>query len=150
MKLVQRNIDFWLHPSKLGTNEPTLCLHHSTAEIGQTIFDSLARLGGTNDNTCTITFDRCRRERALATLTISLVAPQDELQVMNIACVGEQATITVTAAGLTLLRDAVAQWLAGAEDFGVSPCRVRNRKHLGSLDRESGELWFWGPHYSAP
>ncbi|GEM_PF-2335171 len=36
-------------------------------------------------------------------------------------------------------------WLAGAEDFGVSP---RHSSHktidLGKLDRESGELWFWG------
>jgi hypothetical protein len=37
----------------------------------------------------------------------------------------------------------------GSEDLGVSPRHSDRRpKQLGSLDRESGELWLFGPGYA--
>ena len=54
-------------------------------------------------------------------------------------------------AGLLLLKKSLIHWLDGKEDFGVSPrYGVSTAKALGKLDKESGEIWFWGPGYSGP
>ena len=64
---------------------------------------------------------------------------------------GDNKTIEMTSDGLTLLASAIRSWLAGAEDFGVSSRKSKPKpKQLGKLDRESGELWFWGPFYAGP
>jgi hypothetical protein len=127
-------------------------LHHASAESGRVILDVLGQLKvAAGSSTSKISFPPCHRAGRLATLLLELVAPRDDLQVMHIACRGDQAMITVTEEGLLLLKVAFEQWLAGAEDFGVSPRHAhRSNKQLGKLDRESGELWFWGPGYSAP
>jgi hypothetical protein len=63
----------------------------------------------------------------------------------------ESATIEMTEEGHTLLSAALSSWLAGAEDFGVSPRHSSlSPKNLGALDRESMEIWFWGPGYAGP
>jgi hypothetical protein len=57
----------------------------------------------------------------------------------------------MTGNGLALMMNAVSSWLAGAEDFGISPDHASfKRKEMGKLDQESGELWLWGPSYYAP
>jgi hypothetical protein len=80
-----------------------------------------------------------------------LVAERDELKVMNIRCTLDAATIEMTDRGLALLVDAIHGWLAGDEDFGISPRRLSLKpQQLGELDRASGELWLWGPHFGGP
>jgi hypothetical protein len=54
-------------------------------------------------------------------------------------------SIQSTAIGLALLNEAVASWLDGAEDFGISPLHASMpRKEFGQLDKNSAEIWFWG------
>lgn len=80
-----------------------------------------------------------------------LVPRRDDLQVMSIRCDSDAATIEMTDEGIRLLIDACAKWLDGGEDFGVSPRNSALKpKHFGELDRESAELWFWGPGYAGP
>lgn len=63
----------------------------------------------------------------------------------------ETAAIEMTDQGLGLMTDAITSWLGGAEDFGIAPDHSGLKpKQLGKLDRESAELWFWGPGYYAP
>ena len=84
-------------------------------------------------------------------LTFLLVPKREDLKVMNIRRDTDTATIEMTDDGFALITDAVASWLAGAEDFGVSPRQSSlNRRQFGRLDQESGELWFWGPGYAGP
>jgi hypothetical protein len=79
------------------------------------------------------------------------VAPNENLRVMNVRCEGDTATIQFTSVGLSLLVNAFESWLGGGEDFGVSPLHSsRKRSELGTLDHESGEVWFWGPGYVGP
>ena len=80
------------------------------------------------------------------TLRLRLVSTREELRVMNIASGGQNLTIEMTDLGLQLVRNAMSAWLSGAEDFGVSPDSANvKRREFGSLDKTSGELWFWGP-----
>lgn len=76
------------------------------------------------------------------------VAPRDELKVMNIRRQVDTATIEMTDFGLKTLAKAITSWLAGGEDFRVTAGHAGVKpKQLGRLDRESGDLWFWGPGY---
>ena len=145
-------IDFWVHPGKLGTARPSLCLFHEAPPIGTEPLDALSEL---QNSSCpaqrTLTFRPCSRRRPLLRLIFAVVPERDDLKVMSIRRAAETATIEMTAEGLRLIVEAVTSWLAGAEDFGISPDRSSlKRKQLGKLDRESAELWFWGPHYYAP
>ena len=70
---------------------------------------------------------------------------------MSIRRAGDCATVEMTDKGLGLMIHAFAVWLDGGEDFGISPGHSDLKwKELGKLDRESGELWFWGPSYDGP
>ena len=74
-----------------------------------------------------------------------------ELQVLSIRCDSDAAIIEMTDDGLELMINAFTSWHSGAEDFGVSPRHFNlNPRAFGKLDRESGELWFWGPGYAGP
>ncbi len=145
-------IDFWVHPGKLGVTQPSLCLFHDAVQIGTPLLDALTELKGT---TCpsqrTLTFRACSRKLALCKLKLMLVPDREDLKVMNIDCDADAATIEMTQCGLLLIIDAVASWLVGAEDFGISPRHASLKpKQFGRLDNESGELWFWGPGSYAP
>ena len=145
-------IDFWVYPGKLGVTQPSLCLFHDAVENGAPLLDALTELKGT---TCPsqrmLTFRTCSRKLALCKLKLMLVPDRENLKVMNIHCDADAAAIEMTQCGLQLIIDAVASWLAGAEDFGVSPRHASIMpKQFGRLDNESGELWFWGPRYNAP
>ncbi len=68
-----------------------------------------------------------------------LVPDREDLKVMNIDCDADAATIEMTQCGLLLIIDAVASWLVGAEDFGISPRHASLKpKQFGRLDNESG------------
>lgn len=57
--------------------------------------------------------------------------------------------IELTAAGVSLLRESLANWLAGSEDFGLGWRHSKLKKQeLGPLDLASSELWFWGPEFT--
>jgi hypothetical protein len=145
-------IDFWVDRGKLGVSQPSLCLFHESIQNGSPILDALNELGS---ETCPahrqLTFAACSRERALTNLRLMVVSKSEDLHVMNIRRDADAATIEMTDEGLTLLIDACVTWLAGAEDFGVSPLHSTLKpKEFGKLDRESGELWFWGPGYAGP
>lgn len=84
-------------------------------------------------------------------LRLQVIPEREELLVMSIRRDAEMATIEMTQEGIGLMFEALTAWLAGAEDFGVAPHHsVKRAKELGKLDRESGELWFWGPGYAGP
>ena len=145
-------IDFWVCPRKLGRTQPSLCLFHEAAQIGTPLFDALAELKG---QTCparrTLTFHPCTRKLSLRELKLVFVREREDLRIMNIRHDANTGTIEMADAGLTLITDAVASWLAGAEDFNVSPRHSSLKpRQLGKLDKASGELWFWGPGYYAP
>ncbi len=142
-------IDFWIHKGKLGTSQPTLCLSHDEVTVGEPILNALVEI---QDEPCpakrTLTFARCQRKRALSKLTLRCVAESDELRVMCIGYDGDAATIDMTSHGLELLIEAFKGWLDGGEDYGVSPSwSTLKPKQMGARDRQSGELWFWGPSY---
>lgn len=145
-------IDFWVHRAKRGGSQPSLCLFHDSPELGSPMLDALIELKNeTWPAQRTLTFAACSRERALVGLRLKAVPRREELQVMNIRHNSDVATIEATELGVDLLINACRAWLAGAEDFGVSPHQGNlTPKFLGKLDRESGELWFWGPHYTGP
>jgi hypothetical protein len=145
-------IELWIHRGKLGSSQISLCLFHESAQEGKEILDALTELQqDTSPTRRTLTFKDCSRKSALCKLKLILVQQRDDLAIMSIRCDREGATIEMTSDGLALLASAVASWLAGAEDFGVSPRHSKLKpKELGKLDRESAELWFWGPGYYAP
>lgn len=73
------------------------------------------------------------------------------LRVMNVYIVKNVAVIDMTNEGLLVLRRGLMSWLAGREDFGVSPGHSPLKPaEFGSEDRSSLELWFWGPGYCGP
>jgi hypothetical protein len=125
---------------------------HSAAQVGTPLFAALTELKGELQGAQrTLTFTACSRKRPLRKLKPVLVAQCEDLKVMNIRRDAETATITMTDIGFRLITDAVGSWLAGAEDFGVSPRNSSLKpKQFGRLDRESGELWFWGPFCAGP
>lgn len=145
-------IDFWVHPGKLGVSQPSLCLFHDSVELGSQIVDALRELKfETWPAQRKLTFVACHRKRALQSLRLIAVPAREDLRAMSIRLDSDAATIEMTEQGLELLIQACTSWLAGAEDFGISPRRsALKSKDLGDLDRESGELWFWGPGYFAP
>lgn len=145
-------VDLWVFPGKLGVARPSLCLFHNSVQLGMEILDALRELADApRPARRTLTFKRCTRKKPLVRLRLTVVPEHEELKVMRIGYEAEAGTIEMTDDGLALVIDAVTSWLAGADDFGVSPAHSSlKRKEMGILDRESGELWFWGPRYYAP
>lgn len=145
-------IDFWVHPGKLGFSQPTLCLFHDSLEIGAPILTALHELKNeTLPAQRKLTFVACSRKRPLLSLRLVAVPNSEDLQVMSIRYESDTATIEMTEAGLELVINAFNSWLQGAEDFGVYPDQsTRKSQPPGKLDRQSGELWFWGPSYTCP
>lgn len=145
-------VECWLHRGKIGVAARTLCLFHSLDELGAPILDALREL---KDEACptqrVVSFGPCKRRLAFRNLRLQKVESRDELFVMNVRGQRETATIEMTAIGVDLLADGLTFWLNGAEDFGVSPRdSSMHRKEFGALDRESWEVWFWGPSYLGP
>lgn len=145
-------IDFWVYPGKLGLTQPSLCLFRDAVQRGTPLLDALTDLiGPMCPARRTLTFKACTRAQALRELKLMLVPEREDLRLMNIRHDADTGTIEMTEAGLTLLTDAVASWLTGEEDFGVSPRNsTLTPKQFGRLDNASGELWFWGPGYYGP
>ena len=145
-------VDLWVHRGRIGVSKHNLCLFHDSVESGSPILDALNELRDeTRPAQRKLTFASCSRRRALTNMRLIVDAEREELRVMNIRYDTDNATIEMTDEGLTILIDACTAWLGGAEDFGVSPRQsALKRKELGILDRESGELWFWGPGYDGP
>lgn len=114
------DVDLWVHPRKLGVTQPSVCLFHDRRDAGRQILDAIAELAA-------------EPRPAQRELTFR-------------ACLRPSAL-----EGLFLLKNALATWLGGVEDFGVSPGHSDLKpKAFGKLDKESGELWFWGPGYAGP
>ncbi len=146
------DVECWRHAGELGLAEPSLCLYHATADRGREILQALDELQAEGcDSQRALTFRPSQRDRSIGTLRLRLVAPTNELRVMNISCEPGTATIEMTPVGLPLVRHAVSAWCDGGEDFGVSPAHANLKKReLGIQDTTSGELWFWGPGYAGP
>lgn len=146
------DVDLWVHLHKLGDTQSSLCLFHASRNSGVQILDAIGELiDDARPSQRTITFKPCSRPRALRKMKLKLDKSGDELKIMHIGLGRDTATINMTDEGLSLLQRAVATWLDGGEDFGVSPRHSALKpKAFGKLDRESGELWFWGPYYTGP
>ena len=145
-------IEFWVHEGKLGKTQHSLCLFHDSLEIGSPILEALYELRTeTRPASCKLTFAASSRKQGLLSLRLMVVPKREDLQVMCICYDVEGAKIEMTDEGLKLLIEAFTAWLSGGEDFGVSPRHSKlNPNVLGKLDRESIELWFWGPRYVSP
>jgi hypothetical protein len=146
------DVDLWVHPHRLGVDQPSICLFHERRDVGAQILEAIAELAvEARPAQRVITFRRCSRPRALLKLKLKVDSSGDELKIMHIGIDRDTAIIAMTDEGLCLLKSALATWLDGGEDFGVSPRRSGlKRKAFGKLDKESGELWFWGPGYAGP
>lgn len=151
-KYSELNCDFWIHRGKYSIAEMSLCLFHASNELGSPILEALVELQSEEaPSQRTLTFAENARESALTSLRLKSVPTSFDLRVINIQCVGDVGIIEMTDMGLTLIIDAITKWLGGTEDFGVSPRNAHLKKHeLGKLDKESSELWFWGPYYAGP
>ena len=145
-------VECWVHPGKVGLSQPCLCLFHDAVDLGKPIRDALIALqDDSGDSGMSLKFRSNGRRGAIDRLKLIRSSSRDDLRVMSIQCANEVATIEMAEEGLALMIDAVNSWLKGAEDFCVSPRHSSlSRKQLGMLDRESGELWFWGSHYHGP
>lgn len=145
-------LQFWVHPGRLGRARPSLCLRHDTPREGSELLRAIEELtNATPPSRRALRLSPSHGKRSLRILDLLLSPVRDDLRVMSIRYAGEVGTIELTTVGLSLLRDAVTSWLAGAEDFGVGAHYAKIRpSELGQLDRDSGELWFWGPHYAGP
>lgn len=145
-------IDLWGHPGRVGITQPSLCVFHHVPAVGAQLLDALDELEHEAPPAKRmLTFRPSSRKLALRNLKLEVVPVRADLKIMHIAHVRDTAKIEMTDEGLALLKEAFASWLRGAEDFGVSPEHSSlKRKEFGKLDRESGELWFWGPGYAGP
>ena len=142
-------LNLWFHRERLGKTRDCLCISRDSTDHGRELLGALLDLkGSANGAKRTLTFAPTGRSRAINQLLLALTPQLDELKVMKIERHSETATITMTSEGVALLIEAVESWLRGAEDFGVSPTHSTavTQEELGQLDRESIELWFWGPH----
>ena len=146
------DVECWEHAGKLGLAEPSLCLCHATVDRGREILLALDGLQAEGiDSQRALTFRQSQRDRSIGTLRLRLVAPTNELRVMNISCGPGTAIIEMTPVGLPLVRHAVSVWCDGGEDFGVSTRHANlKQRELGIQDTASGELWFWGLGYAGP
>lgn len=140
-------IECWEYPRKLGFAQPTICLFHTEVDLGRPILEALEELQSEGLGARRmLSFKASDRKRSISTLRLRLVSPRDELRVMNITRDGETLSMEMTDTGLRLVHDALSAWCSGGEDFGISPRDAKLTKHeFGSLDKASGELWFWGP-----
>lgn len=145
-------IEIWVSDRKLGATADCLCIYHgSPAECSQFV-DALSELEVEDAPARrTLTFAPCSRKSPVGKLTFSFVAPTEALRVMHIRRENEAVIIQVTRDGLSLLRNAFSSWQEGAEDFGIASRHSSlAARQLGKLDRESSEIWFWGPRYTGP
>ena len=145
-------VELWVHQRKLGIARPSICLFHERCEAGVQILDAIVELvEEARPAQRTMTFKPCSRPHALGKMKLKLKAIDDDLKIMHIGADRNTATIEMTDEGLSLLKNALETWLAGGEDFGVSPRHsTRKPQAYGKLDKDSGELWFWGPGYASP
>lgn len=141
------DVECWEHAGKLGFRTPSLCLYHAKVEFGQQIHAAIDELTAeAPPSKRTLTFKPTHRKKSLATMRLLNVEPREELRVMHFYFEPGGVSIEMTSAGLAVLRDGVAAWCGGAEDFGVDPDSANLKRHqLGSLDKSCGEIWFWGP-----
>lgn len=141
------DVECWEHSGKLGIATPTVCLFHAKVELSRPILAALNELAAEPPpSKRTITFKATSRKTSFATMRLSLVEPRTGLRVMHFTIEPDAVSIEMTPAGLAVLRDGVATWCGGAEDFGIDSRRTKFKKHeLGSLDKSCGEIWFWGP-----
>ncbi|MCL4204273.1 MAG: hypothetical protein KJ000_17460 [Pirellulaceae bacterium] len=140
-------IQCWEHAGKLGMAGREICLFQTANDHGERLLRALDELlaeGGVSKRTAT--FKPSGRKREIDTLRLLFVPPRADLCVLSITREKATATIEMTAAGLQLLREAIATWCQGGEDFGVSPQHANlAKRELRVLDQASRELWFWGP-----
>jgi hypothetical protein len=146
-------IELWFHQGRIGASPDCLCAFHSSAERGKEWLDALLDLSARDhDQKRTLTFAACDRLLAIHKLVLTVSPPSDDLKVLSIRRDADSAAIKMTPEGLEIVIEGVQSWLAGTEDFGVSPAHSRRipKKQFGRLDRESLELWFWGPGLLGP
>lgn len=120
--------------------------------MGGQFLEALRKLNeGNSSNKNTLTFAPCSRNQPIHRLQLRSVPESNQLRVLNVRCDGPVATVKMTRLGLQLLIDAFTSWVNGREDFGFSPHHsTLKSSELGELDRQSAELWFWGPRYLGP
>ncbi len=139
-------VECWRHQGKLGRSEPSLCLFHHRLDQGRPIADALDELEAEGQPAQRVlTFQAAHRPRNIQKLKLVLWEESDLLQVMHVSSSECAATVQMTKLGIAIVRKAVESWCSGSEDFGASPDHARlQKKDYGTLDKLSGELWFWG------
>lgn len=146
------DVQVWLHRGRLGTTERSVCVFHASTGLGSAIAEALQELE-TDKRPAkrTLTFNTHAKAQHIEQMQLQLLDATEALRVMHIAATKQRATIRLTPLGLDVLRQGLSTWLAGGEDFGISPRHAQlRRKELGVLDLDSLELWFWGPGYVGP
>lgn len=146
-------VECWFYSGRSGAAHDCLCVEHTSTDQGREILEALSDLKRTGGEARRkLTFAPTNRRNAIEQLALELTPARAELKVMNIRRNGAAATIEMTSEGNLLVADAVAAWLGGGEDFGVSSKHSTSTqgKEFGRLDRDSMELWFWGPSMGGP
>jgi hypothetical protein len=146
------DLECWLHRGRLGRTPWAVCLYQPRAEACEPLLRALDELQENGPPVQRVlTFQRCQRPGSFSAMRLKLVAESSELRVLCISHDAPSVTITMTADGWDVLRDAVEAWRKGSDDFGISPLHGKiGKRELGAADRASGELWFWGPFYWGP
>jgi len=146
------DVQIWLHRARLGKTKRAICIFHSSCDQGAAILDALRELEEDGvPARRTLTFNTQGQSKFATQMQLTLEHATERLRVMNIAFENTKVTIHLTPIGLNILRDGLAAWLRGAEDFGISAHHANlGKKELEVLDLESLELWFWGPGYAGP
>lgn len=120
------DVECWEHAGKLGIATPTVCLLHAKVELGRPILAALDELAAEPPpSKRTITFKTLPRKKSFTTMRLTLVEPREDLRVMHFCFEPGTVSIEMTSAGLAVLRDGVATWCNGAEDFCVHPRRAK-------------------------
>ena len=141
----QLDVEIWWHAASRSFPENSIFIYRKDESAASEILDALLELSRRSlPAKITVPFVESERPTSLRSLKLLSVAARQDLSVMHIHRNDKQAIIEMTTAGLELMIKSVRKWLAGEEDFCISPKHAQGII-LGALDKTSASIWFWGP-----
>ncbi len=138
-------IDCWMQTGLAGGERVSLCMRGEPEAIA-VILEAIAELAAEDPPTRrTVTLRSSKRRKSCDVIQLRYSVESESLRQLFIRREQRKAILEFTPAGLEPIREAIAGWHAGGEDFCIAPSGQDDRKRqLGPRDRESLDLWFWG------